>query len=133
MSLYGSTPHTASQTSPDASSEANDDVDTDGDEDDGGGGGKIFEVNDPPGPRKMSEKKRADNAKFDIWLEENQQNLSKGAGKLVLDEERSANWLMREFENKKIITSPRDYQLELFERAKTQNTIAVLDTGMSIT
>ncbi|KAK4671059.1 Dicer-like protein 1 [Podospora pseudoanserina] len=129
LSLYGSTPDTASQTSPDASSEANDDVDTDRDEDDGSGRGKIFEVNDPPGPRKMSEKKRADNAKFDIWLEENQQNLSKGAGKLVLDEERSANWLMREFENKKIITSPRDYQLELFERAKTQNTIAVLDTG----
>ena len=29
----------------------------------------------------------------------------------------------------KIITDPREYQLELFERAKHQNIIAVLDTG----
>ena len=29
----------------------------------------------------------------------------------------------------RVIDSPRDYQMELFERAKKQNTIAVLDTG----
>jgi hypothetical protein len=28
---------------------------------------------------------------------------------------------------------PREYQIELFERAKAQNTIAVLDTGIAIT
>lgn len=28
------------------------------------------------------------------------------------------------------ITDPREYQLELFERAKKQNVIAVLDTGI---
>jgi ERCC4-related helicase len=26
---------------------------------------------------------------------------------------------------------PREYQIELFERAKTHNTIAVLDTGIA--
>ena len=29
-----------------------------------------------------------------------------------------------------IITDPREYQVELFEKAKKQNIIAVLDTGM---
>lgn len=29
-----------------------------------------------------------------------------------------------------VITDPREYQIELFEKAKAQNTIAVLDTGI---
>lgn len=29
----------------------------------------------------------------------------------------------------KVIVDPREYQLELFERAKKENIIAVLDTG----
>lgn len=29
------------------------------------------------------------------------------------------------------LLDPREYQVELFERAKSQNTIAVLDTGVS--
>ena len=37
--------------------------------------------------------------------------------------------LMRKQESKVIIGDPREYQMELFERAKQQNIIAVLDTG----
>jgi hypothetical protein len=30
-----------------------------------------------------------------------------------------------------VIADPREYQVELFERAKKENTIAVLDTGLT--
>ncbi|KAH8808722.1 hypothetical protein F5884DRAFT_793130 [Xylogone sp. PMI_703] len=38
-------------------------------------------------------------------------------------------WLVKQSESQEIISSPRDYQVELFERAKEKNIIAVLDTG----
>lgn len=45
------------------------------------------------------------------------------------DETLSIRNLMSKQESTVIITDPRDYQIELFERAKKQNVIAVLDTG----
>ena len=46
------------------------------------------------------------------------------------DEALSIRNLMSKQESNVIITDPREYQVELFERAKKQNIIAVLDTGL---
>lgn len=93
----------------------------------------------PERPRKVTEKKRRDNAIFQDWMVKNQREATKASiaaaaagGSAVKGprlESRSVNWLISESESKKIISSPREYQTELFERAKEKNTIVVLDTG----
>lgn len=50
----------------------------------------------------------------------------------VNEENLSIRSLMAKQESNVIITDPREYQLELFEKAKIQNIIAVLDTGAYI-
>ena len=47
----------------------------------------------------------------------------------VNEDNLSIRSLMAKQESNVIITGPREYQLELFEKAKSQNVIAVLDTG----
>ena len=63
------------------------------------------------------------------------EKLSKEEAKAAIqnadDEALSIRNLMAKQESNVIISDPREYQIELFERAKNQNIIAVLDTGMS--
>lgn len=79
---------------------------------------------------KISQKKRSELAALDSWVEKNKLRLSKPLKEVKTAlEERPVSRMVRDFGDDKIIESPRDYQVELFERAKQKNTIAVLDTG----
>ena len=84
--------------------------------------------NPPSQPHQPSQKKRADYANFGNWLERNRDRISKMTELTHADDEQSTAYMFRA-EQQKIIESPRDYQIELFERAKQKNIIAVLDTG----
>ncbi|KAB8342706.1 hypothetical protein FH972_022306 [Carpinus fangiana] len=81
-----------------------------------------------------SENRRRQNALFESWAIEaineiGTEELSRST-KVEHDAQMSLKSMMARHEtDKRIIASPRDYQMELFERAKEQNTIAVLDTG----
>lgn len=83
---------------------------------------------------KDSEKRRLQNAKFSAWLSKQTENITKDEVQAVIEnaneETLSIRGLMAKQESDLIITSPREYQLELFEKARKQNIIAVLDTGL---
>ncbi|MCJ1451582.1 Dicer-like protein 1 [Mycoblastus sanguinarius] len=82
---------------------------------------------------KLSEKRRAQNMKFSAWLSHRTAKITKEEVQAVVDnaneETLSIRSLMAKQDSNVIITDPREYQLELFEKAKEQNIIAVLDTG----
>lgn len=89
------------------------------------------EVFAPKKPRKISERKRIQNAAHESWFQSYQKQQAKAASKIsgVDNEALSVKYLVRQAESQRIISSPREYQVELFERAKEDNIIAVLDTG----
>lgn len=81
--------------------------------------------------RKVTERKRRLNAIADSYVQERTQKLIK-KGNLVRPQDeaiQSARWMVNQAESRQIISTPREYQVELFERAKEKNIIAVLDTG----
>lgn len=88
----------------------------------------------PKGPATLSDKRRAQNQIFEDWIRsEAVHEASRPRRNLehddATDEQQSIRSLMAKQESTEIIKNPRDYQLELFERAKKENLIAVLDTG----
>lgn len=81
----------------------------------------------------ISEKRKAQNSKFSAWLSQRVAKITNEEVQAVVEnaneENLSIRSLMAKQESNIIITDPREYQLELFEKAKKQNIIAVLDTG----
>ncbi|KAL6812570.1 hypothetical protein J3E69DRAFT_359687 [Trichoderma sp. SZMC 28015] len=76
-------------------------------------------------------KKRQQDLAFQDWLVKNQRELTENS-KEDLENHLDKLSISRLYEDnafQKIITSPREYQIDLFERARDENTIVVLDTG----
>jgi endoribonuclease Dicer len=83
-------------------------------------------------PYKVTEKRRAHNAIFEAYVNKYAKSIFKAARKIELadakDEELTIASILAK-QQTETIKDPREYQIELFNRAKKENIIAVLDTG----
>lgn len=84
-----------------------------------------------PSKKKLTARKMRINATVDRHMQDRNQRLLKEGVKVKPEDQthQSTRWLVNQSENHRIISSPREYQVELFEKAKDKNIIAVLDTG----
>ncbi|EOA87001.1 uncharacterized protein SETTUDRAFT_31304 [Exserohilum turcica Et28A] len=86
------------------------------------------------GPKTSTEKRRAQNSIMrafaaNISARLTQNEVNDAFAKSAKEEQLSIRDILAQQETTVRITNPRDYQTELFERAKGDNVIAVLDTG----
>ncbi|PKS09772.1 hypothetical protein jhhlp_004393 [Lomentospora prolificans] len=96
-------------------------------------------VSGPVPARKISERKRIDTATFENWLklEGNikpaklqRMEVRERAGRVPKNENRMTTAaLIEQSQLRRIVDTPREYQIQLFEKARERNTIIVLDTG----
>ena len=90
-------------------------------------------VQNLPRSRRITEKMRKDTEAFQSWIAQNQKEVTATSRNRLAGNhgERSVADLIEASFAKRIIDGPREYQIELFERAKEKNIIVVLDTGES--
>ena len=86
------------------------------------------------GPKTTSEKRRAQNEIMRAYAANisalvTQKEVEEAASKSANEEQLSIKDILARQDTAVRITNPRDYQTELFQRARSENTIAVLDTG----
>ncbi|ROT40524.1 RNase3 domain-containing protein [Sodiomyces alkalinus F11] len=106
---------------------SDDDNGSAGDGDSDSSDSQSFTINPPKAP-KTSEKKRADYAAFQSWIHDNRvQRPNQPEPITPRGPKRQSASLLHQ--GRRIINNPREYQMEIFERAKKKNIIAVLPTG----
>lgn len=86
------------------------------------------------GPKTTSEKRRAQNDVLAAFAANTtclvtQKEVEEAVSQSTNEEQLSIRDILAKQEATVLITNPRDYQTELFQRAKNGNIIAVLDTG----
>ncbi|KAF2188185.1 hypothetical protein K469DRAFT_660734 [Zopfia rhizophila CBS 207.26] len=84
-------------------------------------------------PNSSSEKRKAQNEIFRAWANKRTEEITEKQAKEAIqsadDEILSIRDILAKQESSAAIVNPRDYQTELFQKAKEENIIAVLDTG----
>ncbi|KAG9584750.1 dicer-like protein 1, partial [Aureobasidium melanogenum] len=102
-------------------------------DDSGSGSDSEADIDLSPANLTSTQKRQARKLRFQSWLQSTAikeiRTTAQDIKRSNVDEELSISQLLASQETTQIITTPREYQLDLFQRATQQNTIAVLDAG----